>query len=168
MQTQLSVLPPGERYTPVLRPYGFPWMLSLAPGGHARMLFKGGVLYLAMLHGKQFPDDLTGPDVDRAGAHGVLFGGDVPCPWPEFDAPPLAPETVETLTTLLRRALPRARVEVDGTRRGDVVLTVRVEVGGCRSLALEVCADLFEAYAGRLPSLSAVIVRNVKRHRPTC
>lgn len=161
-ETQLCILPVGEKYTP------FKWIMRETKHGNALMLYRQGTLYLAMRAGKEFPADLTHVDHDRAAAFGVFFDGETGCPWPDFDAPIVPAATVETMTALLRRALPRAHVEVDGTRQGETVLTVKVEVPGHAPLSLTVSESLFQRHAGRLPSLCALIATMARQRRPTC
>ncbi|BDP40831.1 hypothetical protein DAETH_08000 [Deinococcus aetherius] len=74
--TRLELLAPGEKYTLPLPPYSTPWLLGETLGGHTRMGFRHGTLYLSMKTGKTFPEDLTQYDHDRAAALGVLFEGE--------------------------------------------------------------------------------------------
>ncbi len=67
------MLAPGERQLPVPDERGVNWRLRDCGHGNARMLHRRGVLYLAMKHGKRFPDDLTACDHDRAAALGWLL-----------------------------------------------------------------------------------------------
>jgi len=73
--TRVEFLPPGEWLTQPLPPYGVPWSLKNPSDGHARVAYRQGVLYIAMKHGKQWPDDLTACDHDRLAALGYLVEG---------------------------------------------------------------------------------------------
>ncbi len=158
-EVQLYLLPPGERRTPVLLPYRFPWMLGYDPKlNNARMLYKNDVLYLAMLHGKRYPDDLTGLDLDRMAAWGVLVGEQAE----PFECEPHVPrERVEMLGRLLLSAFaPNVGVRVCRTYGGPDVLRVHVTPPG---VCLAIREETWEEYAYRLPALRDLIVRAVKR-----